>query len=102
VEGGVGAEEEAAVGGQDDDGAGRGPAGDRAREAGGGRFAAEGREEEPRAVPVAPGEEGDARVAEAAAAVVEDEVVGIGGYTFIYARGASYLTDDPAPAPTAT
>ena len=23
-------------------------------------------------------------------------VMGIGGYTFIYAKGASYLTDDPA------
>ena len=27
---------------------------------------------------------------------------GIGGYTFVYAKGASYLTNDPPPAPTAT
>jgi hypothetical protein len=25
-------------------------------------------------------------------------VIGLGGYTFLYARGASYLTDNPEPA----
>ena len=28
--------------------------------------------------------------------VVAGLAVGIGGYTFVYARGASYLTNDPA------
>jgi len=32
---------------------------------------------------------------QAALAVVMGVVVGLGGYTFLYARGASYLTDDP-------
>ena len=31
-----------------------------------------------------------------AAAATCGAVVGLGGYTFVYARGASYLTDDPA------
>lgn len=47
-------------------------------EPGRGRLASERREAEPGPVPVAAGEEGDAAVAEAAAAVVEDEV-GHGG-----------------------
>lgn len=30
------------------------------------------------------------------AVVLIGAVIGLGGYTFVYARGASYLTDDPA------
>ncbi|HEY8536225.1 MAG TPA: cytochrome c nitrite reductase small subunit [Vicinamibacterales bacterium] len=36
------------------------------------------------------------RLAELLLAVLVGAAVGIGGYTFVYARGASYLTDDPA------
>lgn len=36
------------------------------------------------------------RTAEIALAVLVGVVAGIGTYTFVYARGASYLTDDPA------
>jgi hypothetical protein len=28
--------------------------------------------------------------------------IGLGGYTFIYSKGYSYLTNNPPPAPTAT
>jgi cytochrome c nitrite reductase small subunit len=31
-----------------------------------------------------------------AAAILTGAAAGVGGYTFLYARGASYLTDDPA------
>ncbi|HEX7087519.1 MAG TPA: cytochrome c nitrite reductase small subunit [Vicinamibacterales bacterium] len=36
------------------------------------------------------------RWAELLLAVLVGAAAGIGGYTFVYARGASYLTDDPA------
>lgn len=36
------------------------------------------------------------RWAELLLAVLIGAAAGIGGYTFVYARGASYLTDDPA------
>ena len=37
-----------------------------------------------------------------ALAVAVGVAAGLGGYTFVYAKGASYLTNDPPPAPTAT
>ena len=37
-----------------------------------------------------------------ASLVVLGAAVGLGIYTFAYAKGWSYLTDDPRPAPTAT
>ncbi len=36
------------------------------------------------------------RIAEVVLAVLVGAAIGIGCYTFVYARGASYLTDDPA------
>ena len=43
-----------------------------------------------------------ARVVLIAAAVLVGSLAGLGGYTFVYAKGYSYLTNDPAPARTAT
>lgn len=36
------------------------------------------------------------RIATGLAAVVVGFVAGMGAYTFVYARGASYLTNDPS------
>lgn len=37
-----------------------------------------------------------AMAASVAVAILTGMAAGVGGYTFLYARGASYLTDDPA------